>query len=137
MSTQSKERMSIPNFSIDQINKRGNTYTKRGYDVFYLSVESQKQTVYRDHISGGERNFYHKYAPSSAITSTEMRYDQPSIESYSTKEQMPFSEDNSSVVIADRQNAYGPPVEGPIGDFLIPLMAFSALYLLVLRTKQQ
>lgn len=111
------------------ISQQNNTYIKpqkqvrQGHNVSYLSSQTQNQTPTRQYVTGNSQDVkYYRYE----IDNTLSRIDE-SLTASQNPSLKPFNE--QIIETAPSQYAYGPPVEGPVSDVILPLLCFIGLYI--------
>ena len=104
--------------------KRPQKQVAKGYNVSYFSAGTQVETSTKLHINSNQGVKCYRYdAPEVASNDIglETTYKMPTLQ--------PFNDEVKEVKTGSIQYAYGPPTEGPIGDFIFPLLTLACLYI--------
>ena len=111
------------------------THQSRKHNVSYLTIDTKTEKSGQQHIQGSSSNYYHSYAPNQTSSQSVAYNHHSTMKAHSSHDLQPF-EETTTVGIGKQQNAYGPPVEGPISDVILPLLLLAGGYVIFLKSKK-
>ena len=80
--------------------------------------------------NSNQSSYYHRYTPEETKINQVAYNKHITMSSYNPANNQPFDGGAAVINTAPVQYAFGPPAEGPISDFIIPMLLFIGLYII-------
>ena len=136
-----RSRTYTPQFNINEIKHNKyieQTTPKLNYQpISYLTNDAHqgRRQQYHQNIYGSSQSYYHHYSPIGTTTSNVSYTQHTTIKTYNPANNQPFNDNDATIKTNPTQFAFGPPVDGPINDFVLPMLIFIGIYLIKLKIK--